>query len=597
MTVRAQSPYGVSLRATVVPFSGQLSANSWQPPSVDGGSSQTSHALASLAARGMSLEGASSLDLKVHSGAEGMSRSIVTPLGRATLHTERSVLPPQPPNSAPKETTVQSSMQVSWSKQASPRMTFRSTAAAARPLSFMPATLLPATSDRLESKEQPARASSRATSRAASPRMRSDSHSPARPAFYSRSSVQTLQAPAHMTTSSQDYIHHHVAFLLQKHRDLSQRHIVERRSMGCYLIDGTEVVLEWQNGALVVVDGPLRQPFVDYLMQSEVNAEYDTNSIAKTSALHHVPKERRMTFDDTHKQYSRLEAMRVAKEQASIREKAADYVRDGKQVPDELVRKYNKALRSKLRTGRVSNCDASPEKPVQKDEAADWQASTPRNNFSARKEASSQMLSMVPPLVAGPPATQYSGAGQSVTATPFASDSHVPMMALITHRGISLNGLPSYAPPPMMPPSIITRSWSGTAIPQNGMMQVSHMAQPAAVIMATSAMQGAAVSSSTVPSLSSAPLISAVPVVQGQAATVKQGTTATTTTTTITYSSGGVQYGSTAASQLSARGAQASWLPVVQQQHTSGTQLQAWPMSALPPSRPVAGPRPNVKGL
>ena len=56
-----------------------------------------------------------------------------------------------------------------------------------------------------------------------------------------------------------------------------------------------------------------------------------------------------MTFDDKHKQYSRLEAMKVAKEQACIREQAADYTLDGKQVPEDLVHKYNQALRTKVR--------------------------------------------------------------------------------------------------------------------------------------------------------------------------------------------------------------------------------------------------------
>lgn len=61
-----------------------------------------------------------------------------------------------------------------------------------------------------------------------------------------------------------------------------------------------------------------------------------------------------MTFDDVHKNYTRLEAMKVAKEQASIREKAADYTREGRQVPEDLVKKYNKTLRQKLRSGRVN---------------------------------------------------------------------------------------------------------------------------------------------------------------------------------------------------------------------------------------------------
>jgi len=381
-----------------------------------------------------------------------------------------------------------------------------------------------------------------------------------------------------MTTSVQDYIHYHVTFLLQQHRDLSQRHAIERRSMGCYLIDGTEVTLEWQSGSLVVVDGPLRQPFLDYLMQSEANAEYDTSSIAKTSALHHVPKERRMTFDDTHKQYSRLEAMRVAKEQASIREKAADYVRDGKQVPDELVRKYNKALRSKLRTGRVSNGDASPEKPAQQEEAST--PSTPYIERSIRKEASTKTSSMVPPVVAAMPATQP---GQSLSAAAPTTETHVPLLALITHRGISLNGLPSYAPPPMMP-SIITRSWSGTAMQQNSMMPAL-VGQPTAVVVAPAATQGASLGSSTGPSV-----VSAAPMVQGHVASVKQGST--TTTTTITYSTAGVQY-----APLSARSApQVSWTPVPQLQINSSTG-QAWPLSPGPPSRPVSSLRPTIKSL
>lgn len=93
--------------------------------------------------------------------------------------------------------------------------------------------------------------------------------------------------------------------------------------------------------------------------QSEANAEYDTHAIAFTSALHAVPKERRMTFDDGHQKYSRLEAMRVAKEQASIREKAADYTRDGQQVPEDLVKKYNRTIQQKLRRGQLTQASIS----------------------------------------------------------------------------------------------------------------------------------------------------------------------------------------------------------------------------------------------
>jgi len=47
--------------------------------------------------------------------------------------------------------------------------------------------------------------------------------------------------------------------------------------------------------------------------------------------------------------YSRLEAMKVAKEQALVREKAAEYARGGMLVPqDELMNKYNKTISQKL---------------------------------------------------------------------------------------------------------------------------------------------------------------------------------------------------------------------------------------------------------
>merc|ERR1712137_1183438 len=102
-------------------------------------------------------------------------------------------------------------------------------------------------------------------------------------------------------------------------------------------------------GYLVAVDGPLRQPFSDYMEMSEANAEYDTRDIAYRSALHSIPIERRMTFADQHKVYTRLEAMKVAKEQALVREKAADYIKQGKTVPSgALMNKYEKTIDIKL---------------------------------------------------------------------------------------------------------------------------------------------------------------------------------------------------------------------------------------------------------
>ncbi|OLQ00931.1 hypothetical protein AK812_SmicGene16356 [Symbiodinium microadriaticum] len=120
-----------------------------------------------------------------------------------------------------------------------------------------------------------------------------------------------------------------------------------------YDMDGREVQIEWQyatepggKGFLVVVDGPLRQPFSDYMKNTEENATYDGQDL-NTSNLHMIARDRRISFNDTHKVYNRLEAMKVAKEQALVREKAAGYVKDGRDVPaDELMTKYKKCLES-----------------------------------------------------------------------------------------------------------------------------------------------------------------------------------------------------------------------------------------------------------
>jgi len=70
-----------------------------------------------------------------------------------------------------------------------------------------------------------------------------------------------------------------------------------------------------------------------------------------------------MTFDDKNKAYTRLEAMKVAKEQAIIREKAAEYAQRGVTPPIDLRQQYEKTLARKLHPGgkqRFSNKPAAP---------------------------------------------------------------------------------------------------------------------------------------------------------------------------------------------------------------------------------------------
>jgi len=318
--------------------------------------------------------------------------------------------------------------------------------------------------------------------------------------------------------NDEDLIHQHVRYFLRHHPKAASCHTVTRMSDGFYDIDGKQVEVEWQHhpevgqpGHLVVVDGPLRQPFADYLIMSEANAEYDTQPIAKMTALHHVPKESRMTFDDTDKKYTRLEAMRVAKEQANIREKAADYTKEGRQVPGDLVKKYNKTLRQKLgrRGGNAANREDSPPPPPPAivDENRD-----PMRNLEAapnRPPAGpplAPLLTPTPPSVAAAPAAAVAipSPEQASRVTPAAGGATAealgaPAVAAGTtpaalqanatpacwmHRGISLNGMPSFVPPmqvaaqastatpmtgamptpSMQPPPAIARSWSGTGL-------------------------------------------------------------------------------------------------------------------------------------
>lgn len=272
----------------------------------------------------------------------------------------------------------------------------------------------------------------------------------------------------------EDLIHQHVLYFLRQNQRTASLHTVQRLSRGFYDIDGHQVDVEWQHhqelgqpGHLVVVDGPLRQPFADYLERSEANAEYDTHTIAKTSALHHVPKERRMTFDDTHKKYSRLEAMKVAKEQANIREKAADYTKEGRQVPDDLVRKYNKALRQKLRGHRIG--DSAREAPA-------------------------------PPVEAQPPPEPVDPRTLQVSDDVIRKSNKAGVACWMAHRGISLNGMPTFVPAPMqavagtpVPMPQIKRSFSGTNLPLAGSAGIAGLRIPPIPGMAMQSIQAGAV--------------------------------------------------------------------------------------------------------
>jgi hypothetical protein len=128
------------------------------------------------------------------------------------------------------------------------------------------------------------------------------------------------------------------------------RHQVEQLGDGEYRIEGREVKVGFcRQGFLVVHDGPLRQPFTDYVEKKEASAVYHHEGL-KNSSLTSLPKATRISFGDEDNRYSRLDAMKIAKEQAIFREKAASCVAEGQAVPADLREKYEKNISIKLGT-------------------------------------------------------------------------------------------------------------------------------------------------------------------------------------------------------------------------------------------------------
>ncbi|CAJ1339327.1 unnamed protein product [Effrenium voratum] len=344
-----------------------------------------------------------------------------------------------------------------------------------------------------------------------------DPKSPEREIRAERAVRQTSQSPRVPTLPgrNEDLIHQHVLYIMRKNPDVARSRKVQQVTEGVYLVDGHEVNIEWkhatepgQRGCPMVVDGPMHQPLIDYLRYSEENKQYDLETVVCTTALHQVPKDKRMTFDDKHKQYSRLDAMKVAKEQACIREQAADYTLDGKQVPNELVRRYNKALRSKVRGSRKDDRvilaqeqepaphAGQPSPPVPAPVLAPpvpapvlTQPKQPKPQAQPAQPAQPQAQSAKPKPQAQPPQAQppqaqpqlqvrevraevkeavkaefsmvrqpspaaMRMAAQAMAATPGRSSPPVPEPAprpfpTAISRGISLNGVPSYVPGPV----------------------------------------------------------------------------------------------------------------------------------------------------
>jgi len=142
----------------------------------------------------------------------------------------------------------------------------------------------------------------------------------------------------------EDIVDVQVAEYFKAKPDAYSRTRLTRIRPGVYSMFGKEIVVEWvessgsvfdkmmasgnKNGMLMVSDGPMSQPFADYMeylaVKEEARQQYNGSVFKAQNALQTIPQEDRMTFADTGYNYSRIDAMKVAQEQAKVRETAAN---------------------------------------------------------------------------------------------------------------------------------------------------------------------------------------------------------------------------------------------------------------------------------
>jgi len=267
--------------------------------------------------------------------------------------------------------------------------------------------------------------------------------------------AKSLDTPLHMNglggqrrkQEEEDLLDQHVQYYLRKHPKVCNRHVLVRLREGVYELDGREVTIEWQyasepgmQGHLVVVDGPLRQPLADYMQETDINAEYEVYDITPCK-LHMIPKEKRVSFNDQGKEYSRLEAMKVAKEQALVREKAAGYVQQGREVPGDLMAKYNKAIQVKLGLPRKSQAKPQQQEQQQQQTAHPQHPQPPPQQLQQQQQQQVQVEQAVPQT----PQTSRSRRDLDIAVPPASPEARkAPQTPTQTPRSIPVSPFPQW---------------------------------------------------------------------------------------------------------------------------------------------------------
>jgi hypothetical protein len=174
---------------------------------------------------------------------------------------------------------------------------------------------------------------------------------------------------------------------LKSHPEAERK--IQRKAEGVYTIHGRDVKVAFgAQTSLVVQDGPLIQPFVDYLEGKEASAVYHKAGLTE-SCLNQVPKDARLSYDDDDGTYfSRVESMAIAKEQALFREMAANYVKQGRTVPSTLKTDCEKTIEKKLGRAprKTQSLVVEPVAPAWWESVAKQREAKPEEQREARAE-------------------------------------------------------------------------------------------------------------------------------------------------------------------------------------------------------------------
>eukprot|EP01067_Filipodium_phascolosomae_P006245 Filipodium_phascolosomae@DN4507_c0_g1_i1.p1 len=124
-----------------------------------------------------------------------------------------------------------------------------------------------------------------------------------------------------------------IGYFLKQNPDIAAQYRFKRLRLGDYMLNSRRVKVhlkpwppDYLEPILVIQDGPLKQPFVEYMNGSSQGEVYE--EVEPACAVQHVPHNSRLTFKipKEHRPPDRLAAMQVATKEADMREEAALHV-------------------------------------------------------------------------------------------------------------------------------------------------------------------------------------------------------------------------------------------------------------------------------